>query len=304
LDDTQVNLKERRVAATEEQQAEGFEIPPPSGAEEAPPGTSPLGPTEAIRLPTRHNPRLRQVLAAVNADEDLHAIWRCQNVNAVDRLGMSDHGPVHMQIVANLALRLLRLLTARGVEPSVVQDHGMTTPDAEVIVVLGALLHDSGMSIQRDEHEMMSLFVAQPKLFELLRDPYPTPRERRVVVSETLHAIITHRSGGRPVTLEAGVVRLADALDMAHGRSRIAFTAGHVNIHSVSAVAIEKVEIAAGDQKPVRVDIHLSNAAGIFQIDELLRDKFKGSGLEPYVEVAVRVTGEADRRLFETLRFD
>jgi len=295
---------EERVAATAEQQAEGFELPQAPGVEQAPPGTTPLAPIEIIRLPARHNPRLQQVLAAVNADEDLHAIWRCQNINAVDRLGMSDHGPVHMQIVANLALRLLRLLTARDVEPSVVRDHHLTVEDAEVIVVLGALLHDAGMSIHRDDHEMMSLFVAQPKLQEILREAYPTPGERRVILSEVLQAIITHRSGGRPLTLEAGIVRLADALDMAHGRSRIAFTAGHVNIHSVSAAAIEKVEIGPGGEKPVRIEIQLSNAAGIFQIDELLRDKLKGSGLEPYVEFAARVTGETDRRLFETLRFE
>jgi metal-dependent HD superfamily phosphatase/phosphodiesterase len=293
-----------RVTVTDEQHAEGFDLTPPPTPADAPPGTTPLAPTEMIRLPARHNARLREVLAAVNADEDLHAIWRCQNVNAVDRLGMSDHGPVHMRIVANLALRLLRLLAARDVVPSVVRDHGMTGDDAEVIVVMGALLHDSGMSIHRDDHERMSLFVAQPKLLELLAGAYPAPRERRVMVSETLHAIITHRSGGRPLTLEAGIVRLADALDMSHGRARIAFTAGHVNIHSVSAAAIEQVVVGPGDGKPVRVEIRLSNAAGIFQIDELLGDKLKGSGLEPYVEVAASVTGETDKRLFETLKIE
>lgn len=301
--DTLEKLDEERVAVTDEQRAEGFDLPPALGTDEAPPGTTPLTPAELIRLPARHNERLQQVLAAVNADTDLHAIWRCQNVNAVDRLGMSDHGPVHMHIVSNMALRLLRLLTAREVTPSIVRDHGMTVQDAEVVVVLGALLHDTGMSIHRDDHERMSLIVALPKLQELLRDVYPAPCERRVVISETLHAIITHRSDGRPLTVEAGVVRFADALDMSHGRSRIAFTAGHVNIHSVSAAAIEKVHILPGEEKPVRVEIHLSNAAGIFQIDELLGDKLKGSGLEPYVEVMAQVTGESDRRLFETLRF-
>ena len=288
--------------ATEEQSAEGFDLPAPAGAVVAPPGTAPLAPAELIRLPARHNPVLRQVLAAVNADEDLHALWRCQNVNAVDRLGMSDHGPVHMHIVANMALRLIRLLAARDVESSIVRDHGLTSLDAEVIVVLGALLHDAGMSIHRDDHEAMSLFVALPKLQELLGPVYG-PAERRVMISETLHAIITHRSGGRPLTLEAGVVRLADALDMSQGRSRIAFTAGHVNIHSVSAAAIERVGIVPGETKPVRIEIHMSNAAGVFQVDELLRDKLKGSGLEPHVEAVAEVTGESDRRLFETLRY-
>ncbi len=259
-------------------------------------------PADLIRLPVRHNPTLQRVLEAINADEDLHTIWRCQNIIAVDRLGMTDHGPVHMQIVANIALRLLRLLFAKGIEPNIMRDYGLSQEDAEVVIVLGALLHDTGMSIHRDDHELMSLFVALPKLQELLRDIYPV-RQRRVVVSETLHAIITHRSGSRPLTLEAGIVRLADALDMTHGRSRIPFETGHLDIHSVSAQAIENVEISPGTEKAIRIAIHMSNAAGMFQIDALLREKLKGSGLEPYVEVVADIAGEADKRLFERIEF-
>ncbi len=292
-------MSERRDDGIERQEAEGFELPEPQTR--AVPGTTPLRPGETIRLPVRHNPTLRSLLERVNADEDLHAIWRCQNINGVDRLGMSDHGPVHVQIVANIALRLLRLLVAHGVQPAVVSDHALTMQDAEVVVVLASLLHDAGMSIHRDDHEMMSLFVAQPKLLELLEGLYPAA-VRRVVVSETLHAIITHRSEGQPLTIEAGVVRVADALDMAQGRSRIPFEAGHVNIHSVSAAAVERVRIEPGEEKAIRVEVHMSNAAGIFQIDGLLREKLRGSGLEPYIEVAASVAGEADKRLFETFR--
>ncbi len=293
---------EERLSPVESQETSGFDLPEPATVVDAPPGDAPLRPTELIRLPVRRNRTLRRVLASVNADEDLHAIWRCQNVNAVDRLGISDHGPVHMQIVSNIALRLLRLLVARGVEPNLVRDHSLTPDDAEVLVVLAALLHDSGMSIHRDDHEDMSLFVALPKLMELLDGVYE-PAARRVMVSETLHAIITHRTDGRPLTLEAGVVRVADALDMAGGRSRIPFEAGHVNIHSVSAAAIEDIAIGPGEEKAIRVTIRMSNAAGIFQLDELLREKLRGSGLEPHIEVTATIAGEADKRLFETFRF-
>jgi len=249
----------------------------------------------------RHNPTLQRVLQAVNADTDLHAIWRCQNVTAVDRLGMTDHGPVHMQIVANSALRLLRLLLKRSIVTAAVSQHQLTDDDAEVIVVLAALLHDSGMSIQRADHEQFSLIVALPKLMELLQDIYP-PATRRVVVSEVLHAIIAHRAGGQPLTLEAGVVRVADALDMAKGRSRIPFEAGHVDIHSLSAAAIDAVEIRPGEQKPVCISIKMNNAAGLFQLDTLLKEKLHGSGLEPYIEIAAEIQGETDKRLFETFR--
>lgn len=98
------------------------------------------------------------------------------------------------------------------------------------------------------------------------------------------------------------MVRVADALDMAKGRSRIPFEAGHVDIHSVSAAAIDAVEIRPGEQKPVCISIKMNNAAGLFQLDTLLKEKLHGSGLEPYIEIAAEIQGETDKRLFETFR--
>ena len=143
-----------------------------------------------------------------------------------ERLGMSDHSWVHMQIVLNIALRLLRLLVKGGVEPAMVTDHGMRERDAEVVVAAGSLLHDVGMSIHRTDHEAYSLFLAERKLRELLAGVYKDPAERTVVIAESLHAIIGHRRRGEPYTVEAGVVRVADALDMAQGRTRIPVEAG------------------------------------------------------------------------------
>src|SRR5204862_5261610 len=151
-----------------------------------------------------------------------------------ERLGMSDHSWVHVQVVVNIALRLLRLLVRGGIEPAMVADHGMRDRDAEVVVAAGALLHDVGMSIHRADHEAYSLFLAERKLRELLADVYEDP-ERTVVISEALGSIIGHRRRGEPYTLEAGVVRVADALDMAQGRSRLPVDAGRVGIHALSA---------------------------------------------------------------------
>ncbi len=254
-----------------------------------------------IRVPARHNPVLQHVIDRVNADEELYALWQAMNVNAVNRLGMSDHGPVHFQIVSNIALKLLRQLMERGVVPSVVKDHQLTNNDAEVIVVLGALLHDLGMSIHRIDHEQYSLFVAQPKIDDLLEGLYPVAA-RTILRSETLHAIIAHRSNGHPLTLEAGVVRVADALDMTKGRSRIPFEAGVVNIHSLSAAAIEQVEIKSGTEKPIHINVRMNNSAGIFQLDELLKEKLDGSGLEKYVEVEATIEGETEKRLVKVFR--
>lgn len=253
-----------------------------------------------IRLPLRHSPTLQKVIERINADDELYSLWLAQNVNAVDRLGMSDHGPVHMNIVANIALRLARLLHEQQVEFSLVKNYGetfgFTFNDAEVVIVLAALMHDVGMSIHRIDHEQYSLFVAQPILKRLLDKVYELGAAT-IIRSEVLHAIISHRAGGRPLTVEAGIVRVGDALDMSQGRSRIPFQAGNVNIHSVSAAAIDKIEISHGEERPIRIRIIMNNSAGIFQVDELMKDKLKGSGIEKYVEVEATVTGETEKKL-------
>jgi uncharacterized protein len=285
-------------AKSEIVEAEGFDIPAPPAQE---PPSLPLNRDVVMRVPARHNTRLQAILERINQDDELYMLWRCANINAVDRLGMSDHGPVHVHIVANIALKLLRLLVAHGVPPAIVGQHGLTADDAEVVVVLAALLHDIGMAIHRDDHERFSLFLAAPKLRELLDGVYDVAA-RTVVLAETLHAIITHRSDGRPLTLEAGVVRVADALDMAKGRSRIAFEAGQVNIHSLSAAAIDHIEIQAGELKPVRIAVTMLNSAGVFQLDALLKEKLHGSGLEPHVEVIATIEGETEKKLVEVFR--
>jgi metal-dependent HD superfamily phosphatase/phosphodiesterase len=254
-----------------------------------------------IRMPTRHNPKLQQIVDRVNGDDELYTLWQVANVNAVQRLGMSDHGPVHVQIVTNIALKLLRLLVDRGVQPNLVINHNLTSEDSEVVVVLASLLHDIGMSIHRIDHEQYSLLLARSKLKELLEGIYDLST-MTILTSESLHAIISHRAGGKPLTLEAGIVRVADALDMAEGRSRIPFQAGKVNIHSVSAASIEEIKIEQGEGKPIRIVAKMSNSAGIFQLDELLKDKLEGSGLEPYIEVEAMIEGEAEKKLIQTFR--
>ena len=256
-----------------------------------------------IKLPVRGNRKLRTVLDRVNGDDQLKGWWHVQNVNAIARLGINDHSWVHIQIVTNIALKLLRQLVKSGVEPSLQRDYALTADDSEVVVALSALLHDIGMSVHRKEHEDFSLFLAEPKLRELLAGVYEEP-DLTVIVSEVLQAIISHRADGQPLALEAGILRVADALDMAKGRSRIPFEHGRVSMHSLSAAAIESVSIEAGESRPVKLEITMNNSSGIFQVDELLKAKLKGSGLEPYVEVIAHIDTEAEKSLVPTYRLE
>jgi hypothetical protein len=256
-----------------------------------------------IRVPDRGHQKLRRVIERVNADDQLKGWWHVANVNAVVRLEINDHSWVHIQIVTNIALKLLRQLTKHGIEPAVVTDYGMTREDAEVVVALTALTHCIGMSVHRTGHEDFSLFLAEPKLRDLLDGIYDEP-DLTVIVSEVLQGIISHRSDGEPLTLEAGILRVADALDMEQGRSRIPFERGHVGIHSLSAAAIEDVAIGDGEDKPIRIEITMNNSAGIYQVDGLLKAKLRGSGLEPYVEVLAHIDTEAEKRLVPLYRLE
>ena len=253
-----------------------------------------------VHAPTRGNRRLERFLDAVNADERVRAWWYMAQINS-ERLGMSDHSWVHVQVVLNIALRLLRLLVKGGIEPAMVTEHGMKDRDAEVVVAGGALLHDVGMSVHRVDHEAYSLFLVQERLQSLLVDVYRDP-ERTVVTSEILHAIIGHRRRGEPYTLEAGVVRVADALDMAEGRSRIPVEDGQYGIHALSAAAIDEVRIEGGEDRAVRIEIDMNNSAGIFQVDDLLATKLRGTPLEGHVEVIAQVSGETEKRLLPSFR--
>jgi metal-dependent HD superfamily phosphatase/phosphodiesterase len=239
--------------------------------------------TISIHVPNRGNVLLEQALNKINADVEIRTLWRVLNVNAIDRLGMTDHGPVHFQIVANIAIRLARLLVKNQVPMAIVTNYELTNDHAELVILLASLFHDLGMSISREGHEGFSLFLANSLLHRLL--DFLDIEERTIVISETLHAIIAHRSGGKPYTIEAGIVRVADALDMSEGRSRIPYQAGKIDIHSVSAASIDRVEILDGTDKPILINIWMNNTAGIFQVDELLRRKLIGSGIEKYVRV-------------------
>ena len=256
-----------------------------------------------INVPPRANRTLRVLVERVNADPQLKAWWHVANVNAVKRLEINDHSWVHIQIVANIGLKLLRQLVKNGVEPGMVRDYGMSRDDAEVVVALGAFLHCIGMAVHRDRHEDWSLFLAEPKMHELLEGLYEEP-ELTVICSEVLQAITSHREYGRPLTLESGILRVADALDMAEGRSRIPFQHGRVSIHSLSAAAIEGVEIKDGEKAPVLIEITMNNSSGIYQVDELLKAKLRGSGLEPYVEVVARIDTEAEKSLIPLYRLE
>jgi metal-dependent HD superfamily phosphatase/phosphodiesterase len=251
-----------------------------------------------FNIPFRNNKKLQHVISEVRKDAKLQTLWKCSNIMAIDRMGYTDHGPTHVKIVANSALKMLRILVGKKIVPGIVKNYGMKNEDAEVVVVLGSIFHDLGMTVTRDGHEFFGAALALGFVEKYLQGFY-SEEERTIISSEVLHAIVSHEEPRKPLTLEAGIVRVADALDMEKGRARIPFKAGKVDIHSVSAMSIEKVEIQEGDVKPVVVNITMSNSAGIFQIDQLLKPRIENSGLSSYIHVVAEITGEKERKILD-----
>jgi metal-dependent HD superfamily phosphatase/phosphodiesterase len=236
-----------------------------------------------ITVPINGNKMLEEVIRRVNENSEIKALWKIMNVMAIDRLGFSDHGPTHFSIVANNGIRIARILEKNNVPMSVVKDFGLSTHHAEVIIFLACIMHDLGMSIHRSGHEEFSLFIARDFMKEML-DFMPI-EERMVVISETSHAIISHRASGKPSTIEAGIVRMADAIDMGKGRSRVTYKRGEINIFSESDLAISSVEVLEGRERPVEIRIHMTNPAGVFQLDDIMTEKLKGSNIEKLVTI-------------------
>src|SRR3989304_920472 len=183
-----------------------------------------------FNIPFRDNTKLKQIMDGVKKDARLWTFWKCANVMAIDRMGYTDHGPTHVKIVANSALKILRILIARKVVPSIVKHYGMKNEDAEVVVVLGSIFHDLGMIVIRNDHEKYSALIAL-EFIEKCLAPIYSEEERALMCSEVLHAIVAHERPNKPLTVEAGIVGIADALDMEAGRARIPFESGKIDIH-------------------------------------------------------------------------
>jgi metal-dependent HD superfamily phosphatase/phosphodiesterase len=239
--------------------------------------------------------RLNDVLAAVDEDTEITTYLEAQNVNPVTRKRYNDHGSKHVEIVLDRALCLYEILKRAGVAFDGADDQGLDEADEPVIVALGAILHDIGHVVHRDKHPYYSIPLAADLLDRFLPKFYDTAGTVRMK-AEILHAILCHHTEEDPLTLEAGVVRIADALDMERGRSRIPYEEGGRGINTVSSQAIQRVRLRRGEDQPVLVEIEMRNAAGVYQVDSLLKAKLIDSGLEDMIRiVAINTSGDSEQ---------
>ena len=248
-----------------------------------------------IRVPLLNNHLLKKVVEKVNQDKKLINFWNIINFKAINRWCLTDHGPTHFQIVANTGLRILRLLTKKGVKMSVAEDYGLTENHSELIVFLASIFHDLGMIIDIDEHEKYSVLLCYQFLDQYL--DFLNLNEKNIIIVETLYAILHHQNDKIPKTKEAGILKIADGLDISEGRSRIPYQKGIINTLSISAQAIKNITIKEGEKRPVKIEILMTNSSGIFQIDYLLKERVKKSGIAQFFELKAYIKRKEEKKL-------
>jgi len=241
-------------------------------------------------------PKVKQMFRLMETDIEVQNTLRMSNVMAVERLKYNDHGPVHSKIVSGSALEIFDILS-QEVTPTTIENNVCSLEDAKVIVLCGSYLHDLGNSIHRVNHHIHSCVIANPILDRLLRKVYPEDVGLAVrLKSEILHTIFSHENEVECLSVEAGAAKIADGTDMAHGRTRIPYRTGKVDIHSLSALSITKVEIEKGKRKPVQIFVSMTNPAGVFQIEEVMEKKLQTSGIQDLVDIIALEKGIQIRR--------
>lgn len=242
------------------------------------------------------------LLNAMEKDEGLQSTIAHANSVAVGRLNYNDHGVTHLRISSLNSLRILGLLYESGIVPNTVRENTGSYEDAQVVVLGGAYLHDLGNAVHRSQHHIHGMLLANDFLRETLPGIY-NERKAVKVNASILECVYSHDEGVMCISVEAGCAKVGDGTDMACGRARVPFAKGKVDIHSVSAMAVESVEIKKGEEKPVRIEVGMNCSAGIFQIQEVLGAKINSSGLKQYIEVIGSVAARERESIFEKIEF-
>jgi metal-dependent HD superfamily phosphatase/phosphodiesterase len=231
-------------------------------------------------------PKALKLFQMLEDDEETNTLLNLANYIAVRKLGYNDHGPIHARIVTANGVRLLKIiLESKELALDSTSGLGLSEDDAHVIVVAGCFLHDIGNAVHREEHEMFSVILGKAILERLLVQLYPEIGKRTAVLGQILHTLYAHDVGENALTIESAIIVISDGCDITKGRGRLAYDLGKHDIHSVSALSIESVDIHKGKTKMIEIHVVMSNSAGIYQLQETLGNKVANSPLRDYIEI-------------------
>ncbi|SMB94542.1 phosphohydrolase [Deinococcus hopiensis] len=258
----------------------------------------------AISADLKDYPRALAAYEALRGDPEALAHWDMANYVTMRKLGYNDHGRVHAFITGAASMAITELLLEAGVRPDIIESGVGDVDDVFLAVILGTMLHDVGNQIHRVGHEAHGVALALPILDRIMGPLYPDPFKRTKVRSFILGAIDCHDLNPPPLTLEGGITAVADGTDITKGRGRKAFALGSVDIHSISALAVDQVVIERGRDKPVLISVTMNNSGGIFQVEEVLAPKVIRTPMRKYVELRATTRLEGDEQILSRVRLD
>jgi metal-dependent HD superfamily phosphatase/phosphodiesterase len=239
---------------------------------------------------------------AVLEDEEVQTLQEYANNVSIVRIHYNDHGPVHMRTVAYNTIIMMGLLRDAGIRTSLETEDCGDFEDSLTALILASILHDIGMSVSRQDHEVHSEILAAPYLDRFLAHTYKDDTRKRVMLKSLATECIFGHMGNRIIhSLEAGVILIADGCDMTKGRARIPIalsegTARVGDIHKFSANSIEGVRILRGTEKPIHIEVSMSSEVGLFQVEEVLLGKIAASPAKSYIELYAQVNQDDKRR--------
>jgi metal-dependent HD superfamily phosphatase/phosphodiesterase len=232
------------------------------------------------------HPNALKLFQLLQADEETNTLLNLANYIAVRKLGYNDHGPIHARIVTANGVKLLKIIMdSQEVALDSMTGLGMSEDDAYVIVVASCFLHDIGNAVHREDHEVFSVILADDILGRLLPMLYPDIGKRTAIRTQILHSLYAHDVGENALTIESAIAVIADGCDITKGRGRLAFDMGKHDIHSISALSIESVDIHKGKTKLIEIHVTMSNSAGIYQVQETLGNKVTKTPLKDDIEI-------------------
>lgn len=240
-----------------------------------------------------------KIAKALMSDAEIQATQDYANSVSIKRLGFNDHGPVHMRTVSLNTIVMLNILYQAKIQTSLMQEQTGSFIDSLTAVLIASFMHDFGMTIGRQDHELYSAILALPIINRLLETFIPGTQniERRTAIrSIAMEGIVGHMGTRKIHSIEAGLILIADGCDMTKGRARIPmemeFSPRVGDIHKYSANSIEDVEILPGIKKPIRIQVHMSGDVGYFQIEEVLLQKINSSPSKQFVELLAGVNDQ------------
>lgn len=242
------------------------------------------------------SPIIKKAYQMLEDNIEVIELLRMSNIMAVSRLKYNDHGIIHARIVAGAALELIDILSNAKVEMTYIRDGIADNIDeVKIAVLISSYLHDIGNSIHRVNHELLGVLISRNIIDRILFRLGFDKRKAIDIRQEILHNIYASDYNIQCLSIECGIVKVSDGLDMAEGRARIPYKLGKLDMHAVSALSIKKVDIEWSQdyKRPINTIVYMNEAAGLFQLEAVLIPKVKSSGLESLLNIYINVNGKS-----------